>query len=99
MPHVPQTPSECRIFALRLAVRRHDGASLGRCCVLAPPEARHRLLLCVEHEARLSIEGISTATGHRFLIASKREHGELNTISDDLGPTVSPNLLGRGWAH
>jgi hypothetical protein len=72
----------------------HDGASLGRRRILTSPEARHRFLLSVEHESRLAVEGIGTATGHGLLISSEGEHRELSFLSVTI---VAQQCHGTYW--
>ena len=46
--------------------------------ILAPPQTRHSLLLCVELQTRLAVKCVGTAARNRFLVTSEGEHGELS---------------------
>jgi hypothetical protein len=55
----------------------HVHRCLCRNCILAPPQTCHCLLLCVELQTRLAVEGVRATARNRFLVSCEGEHGEL----------------------
>jgi len=62
-------------------VRRHIHRRLRRNRILGPPQTRHRLLLRVELDTRLAVEGVGAAAGDRLLVAGEGEHGQLRNVN------------------
>lgn len=67
---------------LRLRLCGHGNIRLRRNRIFAPPQARDRLLLCVELQTRLAVECVGSAASNRLLVAGEREHGQLHCISN-----------------
>ena len=82
-------------------MRRHVDAGLAGYCVLAPPQTCHRLLLCVELESGLAVEGVGTSASDRLFVTGEGEHGKLFCVSRLLftASYKDSNLQGREWEH
>lgn len=70
------------IYEQLLRVRRHDNASLSANGILCPPQASHGLLLSIELQTGLAVEGVSTATGDTLLVTGEGEHGQWHGDGD-----------------
>ena len=57
-------------------VGRHNHMSLGANRILRLPQASHGLLLRVELQPRLSVEGVGATTSNTLLVTGEREHGQ-----------------------
>ena len=57
-------------------VSRHHHGSLGAGSILAFPQTGNSLLLGIELQAGLAVEGVGTTTGNTLLITSEGEHGK-----------------------
>lgn len=60
----------------KLTVGGHDNACLVADCVFTSPQAGDGLLLGIELEARLAVEGVCSATSNTLLVSSEAEHWE-----------------------
>lgn len=50
--------------------------SPGADSILSTPQAGHGLLLSIEVETRLAVEGVGTAASNALLVSGEGEHGE-----------------------
>lgn len=57
-------------------MRRHVDLCLGGDRILSIPVARDGLVLSVEVDAGLAVEGVCTATSDRLLVTGEGEHGQ-----------------------
>jgi hypothetical protein len=57
-------------------MRGHDNMGLGANGIFAAPQAGHGLLLGVELQAGLAVEGVRAAAGDTLLVTGEREHGQ-----------------------
>lgn len=92
------------LFLFRLAVglrmRGHHDVSLGADSILTAPQASHGLLLRVELQAGLAVEGVGAAAGDTLLVAGEGEHrqwdGDGNVDADLAGLDVLLEVGGSG---
>lgn len=103
IPHIryvpPQTliqirrPTFCVLFLERfqqnLSMRRHDNAGFAMRRILAAPETRDGLLLRIELQPGLAVEGAGPAPGDTLLVPGEGKHGQRHGDGD-----VDPDLTG-----
>lgn len=65
-----------------LFMRGHDNASFAMRRILAAPETRDSLLLRVELQAGLAVEGVGTAPSDTLLVPGEGEHGKRHGNGD-----------------
>lgn len=74
-------------------MRGHHNVGLGANSIFAAPQAGHGLLLGVELQAGLAVEGVSTATGDTLLVAGEGEHGQGDGDGDVDADLAGLNVL------
>ena len=59
-----------------LFMSRHNNTSTRVRSILTTPQARHRLLLCIELQTGFAVKRACAATGNTLLVSSERKHGQ-----------------------